>query len=155
MVAATAGLTLAAATCVSDEPTVHGTGHLIGRATFETSHGQERTTFLSVADSPAEHARGLMGRTTIPKDGGMLFLYDEPRTGGFWMKNTRFPLSIALLDEDRRVVDILDMEPCEADACPGYFPSGVYVTALEMRQGWFEEHGVRIGDEGELTVATE
>jgi hypothetical protein len=54
---------------------------------------------LSVEVAADEHARtvGLMGRPRLAPDTGMVFVFDEPRTGGFWMKNTLIPLSIAFL----------------------------------------------------------
>jgi uncharacterized membrane protein (UPF0127 family) len=120
------------------------------RATFSTSSGPVQTSPLWVADSDDERARGLMGRTGLPPDGGMVFRFAEPTDAGFWMKDTRLPLSVAFWDRGGRIIAILDMEPCTNDPCPVYRAGATYETALEMRRGWFDEHGVEIGDRVEL-----
>jgi uncharacterized membrane protein (UPF0127 family) len=66
------------------------------------------------------------------------------------MKDTLIPLSIAFWNEQDRIVAILDMEPCEADPCPSYDPEVEFEGALEVNQGFFEEHGVEVGDTVEL-----
>jgi uncharacterized protein len=122
----------------------------MARASFSTSSGSVETSPLWVADSDDERERGLMGRTSLPPDGGMVFHFSEPTDAGFWMKDTRLPLSIAFWDGDGRIIAILDMEPCTNDPCPVYRAGATYETALEMRRGWFAEHGVEIGDRVEL-----
>lgn len=151
-------LALAAALLVgvacSEAPATDGdastTGSRTARAAFSTSGGTVETSPLWVADSDAERERGLMGRTSLPPDAGMVFRFPEPTDSGFWMKDTLLPLSIAFWGADGRIVAILDMEPCSADPCPIYRPGASYDTALEMRHGWFDEHGVEIGDRVEL-----
>lgn len=105
---------------------------------------------VEIADTAAERARGLMGRTALGADEGMAFLFDSPTTAAFWMRDTRIPLSIAFWDASGRIVAILDMEPCLRDPCPTYAPRVPYVGAVEANQGFFEEHGVRVGDRVEL-----
>ena len=87
-----------------------------------------------------------MSREFIPDDAGMIFLFDEPTTSGFWMKDTLIPLSIAFADADGRILRILDMEPCEADPCEIYDPGVPYWSALEVNQGAFVRWGVEEGD---------
>ena len=105
---------------------------------------------VEIADEPAERARGLMGRTSLPEDRGMVFLFERRTTSGFWMKDTLIPLSIAFWDEDELIVAIVDMTPCEGDPCPTYRPGVPYVGAVEVNRGWFERSGVAIGDRVEL-----
>jgi uncharacterized protein len=124
------------------------------RARFTTDSGPVRTSLLEVADTEAERERGLMGRTELPGDSGMVFDYGGETTTPFWMKDTLIPLSIALWGDDGRIVDILEMEPCTADPCTVYTPRASYTRALEMNAGWFDEHGVQIGDRVELELAT-
>lgn len=140
--------------CSGPEPTA-GPGALpidprTARANFSTSSGTVDTSPLWVADSGPERARGLMGRASLQPDGGMVFQFPEPTDAGFWMKDTPLPLSIAFWGSDGRIIAILDMEPCTKDPCPVYRPGASYETALEMRRGWFDEHGVEIGDRVEL-----
>lgn len=96
--------------------------------------GQVVSWCLLLAETPAQTARGLM-EVTDPELGGydgMLFRFDAPRDGGFYMRNTPQPLVIAYLDEDGRPVDILRMEPCgDVDGCPTYPPEGPYVRTIE------------------------
>ena len=99
------------------------------------------------ADSPAEREKGLMGRTSLGADGGMVFVFaDGPVTDRFWMKDTHIPLSIAFWDADGSILAIHDMDPCTADPCPTYGAPVPYVGALEVTQGFFEEHGIHVGD---------
>ena len=95
-----------------------------------------------VADTGPLRQRGLMGRESLPSDAGMVFVFEEETSGGFWMKDTLIPLSIAFIDDNGQIVDILDMAPCEADPCPVYIPDATYLFALEANQGFFEDHGV-------------
>ena len=92
-----------------------------------------------------------MDRTSLGADDGMVFLFDAASSGSFWMKDTLIPLSIAFWDETGRIVGIRDMDPCTADPCPTYGSPEPYVGALEVNQGFFEEHGVVIGDHIELS----
>jgi uncharacterized membrane protein (UPF0127 family) len=109
------------------------------------------TLQVEVAATPEARARGLMGRTELPADQGMAFVFGQPTTGRFWMKDTLIPLSIAFWDERNRVVAILDMQPCRADPCPTYGPDQPYVGAVEVNLGYFEGHGIEVGDHVELT----
>jgi uncharacterized membrane protein (UPF0127 family) len=109
------------------------------------------TLQVEVAATPGARARGLMGRTELPSDQGMAFVFGQPTTGRFWMKDTLIPLSIAFWDERNRVVAILDMQPCRADPCPTYGPDQPYVGAVEVNLGYFEGHGIEVGDLVELT----
>jgi uncharacterized membrane protein (UPF0127 family) len=106
---------------------------------------------VEVAATPQARARGLMGRSELPPDQGMAFVFGQPTTGRFWMKDTLIPLSIAFWDERNRVVAILDMQPCRADPCPTYGPDRPYVGAVEVNLGYFDDHGIEVGDHVELT----
>ena len=101
---------------------------------------------MEVADEGFERRVGLMGRTNLPAGAGMAFLFPEPTGGSFWMKDTLIPLSIAFWDEDGAIVAILDMQPCRDDDCPSYDPGVDFVGALEVNQGFFDEHRIDVGD---------
>ena len=113
---------------------------------IETAGGDEVVVEVEVADSAEERQVGLMGRESLRDDAGMIFLFGEETSGGFWMKNTLIPLSIAFADADGTIVSILDMEPCEADPCEIYDPGVPYRSALEVNQGAFSRWGVEEGD---------
>ncbi len=110
------------------------------------TNGSERIAMpVLVADDPSLRSTGLMHRTELPDDAGMLFVFDAPTTGAFWMKNTLLPLSIAFVGQDGTVQQVLDMEPCTADPCPRYAPDDPYVHAVEANQGYFAAHDITAG----------
>jgi uncharacterized membrane protein (UPF0127 family) len=116
-----------------------------GTAIIDT--GEESTLIdVEVAQTPAERARGLMGRRSLPEDQGMVFIFFEENRGGFWMKNTLIPLSIAFFDEEGRILEILDMKPCRKDPCRIYDPGVAYWGALEVNEGAFDRWGAEEGD---------
>ncbi|MFN3750915.1 MAG: DUF192 domain-containing protein [Thiobacillus sp.] len=97
---------------------------------------------VEVAATPAERARGLMARTRLPADGGMLFVFETPGRHCFWMHNTPLPLSIAFIDAAGRIVSVADMAPhSETLHCP---PADVRY-ALEVTQGGFAARGIVSG----------
>ena len=85
-----------------------------------------------VAKTSAQRSRGLMSRSQAPKD-GMLFVFPETTTGGFWMKNTLVPLTIVFFDSAGNRVRKLSMVPCRKDPCAIYEPGRPYRFALELR----------------------
>ena len=99
---------------------------------------------LLLADTPELRSQGLM-RVTDPELGGydgMLFDHGATASGGYWMKNTPMPLSIAYWAEDGSFVSSVDMEPCLVEperGCPTYPPDGPYRWALEVPRGGLEE----------------
>lgn len=98
-----------------------------------------------VAESAAERAKGLMDAPGPGLGGydGMAFTWDEDVTGGFWMKDTEVPLSIAYIDDRGAIVSTADMDPCpRGDGCPGYPPAGPYRLAVEVPQGALEGRGI-------------
>ena len=103
-----------------------------------------------VAADDATRQHGLMGVTVLPPDHGMVFVWDAPTDGTFWMKDTLIPLSIAFVGQDGRVVTIQEMTPCSAEPCPTYGATAPYVWAVEANAGWFEDHGVKVGDPAEF-----
>jgi uncharacterized protein len=116
------------------------------------SHSGEATTIaVELADTPAEREQGLMGRTSLPADAGMVFVYPEDHAGPFWMKDTLIRLSIAFYAADGQILRILDMPPCQADPCPRYDPEVPYRGALEVNEGAFADWGITEGDRLRIT----
>lgn len=107
---------------------------------------------IEVARSRAEQERGLMDRESLPEDHGMAFVFFEPTTNGFWMKDTKIPLSIAFIGTDGRIQEIQDMDPCLTETCPIYAPAEPYDVALEVNQGKFEDAGIEVGDKVTLSL---
>lgn len=106
---------------------------------------------VELADTGERRSYGLMERPEIGELHGMLFVYPatvEP-TGSFWMYRTLIPLDIAFVDSEGVIAAILAMDPCTSpnpDVCRRYSPGISYRGALEMRQGFFDQHGVEPGD---------
>lgn len=103
--------------------------------------------FVEVADTSELAQCGLMHRTFVPNDQGMLFVIEG--RGGFWNRNTLIPLSVAYLSRDGRIVDILPMDATLFAGAPGVIqpnPREPYSFVIEANAGWFERHGVNIGD---------
>jgi uncharacterized membrane protein (UPF0127 family) len=93
---------------------------------------------VAVAAEPHERVQGLMLVTDLGELEGMLFVWEEDTTTPFWMKNTPLPLDIAFFAADGTLVDLLSMEPCQAEPCPYYYPAGPYRYALEAPTGAFD-----------------
>ena len=108
---------------------------------------------VEVADTDAARREGLMNRTSLGENRGMAFLWEEPIESTFWMKDTSIPLSIAFWDERGRIIHLDDMPPCRVDPCPTYGPGEPFVGAVEANLGFFEQHGVEIGDRVELLAS--
>lgn len=99
---------------------------------------------VEIADTPSERACGLSRREHIGADNGMLFVYSDDQVREFWMKDTWIPLSIAFVDAQGRITELVDMDPARPEV---RIRSRVPVRfALETRRGWFQENGVRPGD---------
>lgn len=93
-----------------------------------------------LADTETERARGLMDVAPSALDGyaGMLFRFEGDTTGEFYMRRTRFPLSIGFFAADGRFVAARDMVPCPdtVQRCPTYGTGGTpYRYALEVPAG--------------------
>ncbi|MCG7342811.1 DUF192 domain-containing protein [Sporosarcina sp. ACRSL] len=110
------------------------------------SGDRETKLIVQVADTQSEIAFGLMFVEILPENEGMLFVFPSKIYGGFWMKNTLIPLSIAFIDSDGEILKILDMEPCIGDNCPIYDPLLSYHYAIEVNRGWFEKNQIKEGD---------
>lgn len=97
-----------------------------------------------IADDGAERQRGLMKRTELAEDAGMLFVFGREKALSFWMRDTLIPLSIAYIDAEGRIVDIEDMEPLDDQTKHPSAEPAKY--ALEVNQGLFGKRGVKVGD---------
>lgn len=113
---------------------------------------------LLLARTEAQRARGLMEVTdsTLGGHAGMLFLFDQDTTDGFWMRNTPLPLSLAFLNADGNLVAATDMAPCpnSATTCPIYDPPVPYRQAIEVPQGRLPDLGLNDGSRVEISGAT-
>ena len=103
---------------------------------------------VEVAQTSEAQEQGLMFREHLPENQGMLFVYPLEQILSFWMRHTSIPLDIAFIDRDGVIVSIQPMQPLDEEK---HYASPVPVPyALEVNQGWFERHSVRVGDRVEF-----
>ena len=106
-----------------------------------------------VADDDQRRAQGLMFIEKLPRDTGMLFIFERQEHLGFWMKNTLIPLAIGFFDKDGVLVDVQEMSVAgslmEASP-PSYQSKSPALYALEMEKGWFGKKGIKPGSRLEL-----
>ena len=107
-----------------------------------------KTVRVEMAEREAQRLRGLMYRTELPEDEGMLFVFQGRTVHPFWMKNTCLPLDMLFIDEDGFIVGIEENVPTLNESnysvpCPSKY-------VLEVNAGWTRRHGVRAGQYVEL-----
>lgn len=112
----------------------------------------ERVVQVQVAILPGEQQRGLMYRTTMGADEGMIFVFDTPQKMSFWMRNTELPLDIGYITTEGELKEVYPMYP--HDERPVRSRTTVQL-ALEMNQGWFARSGVKPGAKLDLAALRE
>jgi uncharacterized membrane protein (UPF0127 family) len=114
---------------------------------------KDRAIALEVAKTPQQQALGLMYRTTLAADRGMLFPFQPPQTVSFWMKNVRFPLDMIFL-RNGVVQDIAaSVPPCTNEPCSTYGPKVPIDQVIELRGGRAAELGLKVGDRVQLNFS--
>lgn len=107
-------------------------------------HGLTVDLRVEIADTEEMREVGLMCRRSLDPDAGMLFVFDALTRGGFWMKDTLIPLSIAFMNDHWQVVGIMDMrvapDPANPPVSDVWSPNRPYRYALEVNQGFFKNH---------------
>ena len=98
---------------------------------------------VEVADNDPARTRGLMYREKLGRNDGMLFVFTDPGYHSMWMMNTYIPLSVAFIDGEGRILNILDMQPRTPDT---HTAAGPARYAIETNKGWFAERKVKAGD---------
>ncbi len=131
------------APAAATQPTVHPESGLEVIPLTVTSLGKTHRFRVEVARTPQEQARGLMFRTAMGPNEGMLFPYDQPRVLSFWMKNTVLSLDLIFIGPDRRVVNVA------ANAVP-YSEASIVseapaIATLELNAGRAAELGIVAG----------
>lgn len=107
-----------------------------------TARGTHRFQ-VELAATPAEQQKGLMFRTSMGPDEGMIFPNGVPQLRSFWMKNTVIPLDIVYIGPDHRVLNIVAGVPYSTDPLPS---AGPVVNVLELNAGRTAELGIAPGD---------
>lgn len=130
---------------LTDSPTPPTLDH--GLAVIQTPNGS--TIYAEIADTPEKRTRGLMYRTNMAPDRGMLFTFSEPGLLTFWMKNTKMALDMLWLDQKGTIVHIEREVPiCERtdNLCPRYRSTTSANFVLELKNGQAEKLGLKKGN---------
>jgi uncharacterized membrane protein (UPF0127 family) len=101
---------------------------------------------LEVTKTPEEQAMGLMYRTVLADDRGMLFSFSPARTVAFWMKNCKISLDMIFLRDGVVRTIAANSPPCSAEPCPTYSSKTPTDQVIELRGGRAAELGVKVGD---------
>lgn len=115
------------------------------QALFEQSTVSNRGLTIEVELARTDEARkmGLMYRSSLCDNCGMLFDFGPPRQVAMWMKNTRIPLDVGYIDENNRLLEVKPLFPFDLTSVASSNPVRY---ALEMNQGWFEKNNWQPGD---------
>ena len=97
---------------------------------------------VQLALTPEQRQIGLMWRKEMPQHEGMLFVFEQPASQCFWMRNTLLPLTAAFVDDDGTIVNLADMKPQNDDSHCSLKPVRF---VLEMNQGWFAKRNIQAG----------
>lgn len=101
------------------------------------------TVVAEIASTPRAHEMGLMFRDSVPAGTGMLFVFEEEEIRGFWMDNTYVDLDVAFIDASFRIVGLDHLAAMDKEVKDSPSP---FMYAVEVPRGWFEAHGVAVGD---------
>jgi uncharacterized membrane protein (UPF0127 family) len=105
---------------------------------------------VEVADSPDEWTHGLMDRTSLPEDAGMLFVFDDVVQRCFWMQDTLIPLDMIFIADNLTIIDIhRNATPLSEEHI---YSSGPCRYVLEVNGGLCEADGIEIGDRVTLDI---
>ena len=125
---------LFAAACSDHRPTV----------VIEPKNGTPVKVLVEVADTPDSQTRGLMYRTHLDPDAGMIFLFTGESDRTFWMKNTPLPLDMIFISKDGQIAGIhANAEPFTLKTISVGAPSQ---AVLEVNGGFAAAHGLAVGD---------
>ena len=131
-------------TAPASAPAVHPVSGLQVIPLTVTSAGKLHRFRVELARSEAEQAKGLMFRTAMGADEGMIFPMSPPRQAAFWMQNTVIPLDIIFIGSDRRVLNIAaNTVPYSEEQVPSV---GAAAAVLELNGGRAAQLGIGPGD---------
>jgi len=135
----------AAPACKSGGQTAGTTSAPASPATVAIDTGARKVLFrVEVAVTPEEHARGLMYRSRLATDAGMIFVFEEPSVQRFWMKNTLIPLDMIFIGKNRKIVGIVEDAAPETETERLVGAPSQYV--LEIGGGLSAQLGIHAGE---------
>jgi len=104
-----------------------------------------RQLMVDLAITPADQQRGLMGRTSLSEDEGMLFIFPQAAEQTFWMKGMLIPIDIIWIYGGKVTGVTADNKPAEQLSRVLYPSPGPVSAVLEVAAGWAERHGIIVG----------
>lgn len=111
---------------------------------IRTQNGMRHRFQVELASTPLEWKHGLMHRTEMPFDHGMLFVFPEENMRSFWMKNTLIPLDMIFIRADGEIVNIQkNAKPYDLTSRPSTAPA---LAVLEINGGLSDRLGIAAGD---------
>ena len=100
---------------------------------------------IEIADTELARQQGLMFRTSMEDNQGMLFIFEEEEMQSFWMKNTILPLDIMYVNRNKEIVKIhKNTMPFQEE--PGYESGRPAMYVVEVKAGYTDVHGIKEGD---------
>jgi uncharacterized membrane protein (UPF0127 family) len=96
-----------------------------------------------MALTPRQEQTGLMYRTNLAENEGMIFPFMRPIQASFWMKNTVLPLSVAYIAPNGIILELHDLQPNDTNAVAA--ASGNVQFVLETTHGWFARNHIGVG----------
>jgi hypothetical protein len=146
---------LFAAAAVLLAPIAYQFGAAYADAKMPTAKVGDNLIKLEVAASTEEIERGLMFRTSMPEDQGMVFLFRPSQKVTFWMYHTLIPLDMLFVRSGKIEKILHDVPICKSEKetdCPTY-PSGTEVTeVVELNAGYAKRHNLKEGEKIEIDL---
>lgn len=100
-----------------------------------------------------EKAKGLMYRTSLDDKSGMLFIYNPASKPGIWMKNTKIPLDIIWLNQDKEIVFLAkDAQPGDENNYQHFQPQVLAGYVLEINAGWADKLNLKTSDKADFNL---
>jgi uncharacterized protein len=135
---------MATSTQVVQAPAMQERGQNLPISAYATISG--RKFELEVAKTPQQQQIGLMYRTSLADNRGMLFVFASPQPTRFWMKNTLIPLDMIFLREGEVIAIAAAVPPCKTATCPTYGADTEIDKVIELRSGTIAQIGLKVGD---------
>lgn len=104
---------------------------------------------IEIADNDQETAQGLMYRTSMPENAGMLFLMKTEQMQSFWMKNTYIPLDMIFVNSQKEIVTIRhNTTPMKESS---YYSTKPALYVVEVNAGFCRKNNIKEGDKIEFS----
>ena len=123
-----------------------------GELLFISNHDGETLSVIDIeiADTDQKTMQGLMYRSSMPQNAGMLFLMPREDIQGFWMRNTYIPLDMIFVNSNKQIVTI------HANTTPmnesSYISTAPALYVVEVNAGYCNKNNIKEGDKIDFTI---